>query len=133
MPSMCWCPPFKYFWPFFSWVWPCIYKGQLSFISTWMSHRNFTGNIPKLLSSYLSRMLQELPKSYSYFQFDSLIFCFPGSNQRDLKNPWVTSYFTWHKALSPSTLSPFSHVWLFVTLWTIASSAPLSMGFSRQE
>ena len=26
-----------------------------------------------------------------------------------------------------------SHVKLFVTLWTVASQAPLSMGFSRQE
>ena len=30
-------------------------------------------------------------------------------------------------------LSCFSHVQLFVTLWTIACQAPLSMGFSRQE
>ena len=30
-------------------------------------------------------------------------------------------------------LSHFSHVQLFVTLWTIACQAPLSMGFSRQE
>ena len=30
-------------------------------------------------------------------------------------------------------LSPFSHVQLFVTLWTVAHLAPLSMGFSRQE
>ena len=30
-------------------------------------------------------------------------------------------------------LSPFSHVGLFVTLWTVARQAPLSMGFSRQE
>ena len=29
--------------------------------------------------------------------------------------------------------SHFSCVWLFVTLWTIAHLAPLSMGFSRQE
>ena len=29
--------------------------------------------------------------------------------------------------------SHFSCVWLFVTLWTIACQAPLSMGFSRQE
>ena len=29
--------------------------------------------------------------------------------------------------------SPFSHVQLFVTLCTVASQAPLSMGFSRQE
>ena len=30
-------------------------------------------------------------------------------------------------------LSCFSHVWLFVTLWTIAYQASLSMEFSRQE
>ena len=30
-------------------------------------------------------------------------------------------------------LSCFSHVQLFVTLWTVAHQAPLSMGFSRQE
>ena len=30
-------------------------------------------------------------------------------------------------------LSRCSHVWLFVTPWTVAHQAPLSMGFSRQE
>ena len=30
-------------------------------------------------------------------------------------------------------LSHFICVWLFVTLWTVARWAPLSMGFSRQE
>ena len=30
-------------------------------------------------------------------------------------------------------LSHFSRVRLFVTLWTVAYQAPLSMGFSRQE
>ena len=30
-------------------------------------------------------------------------------------------------------LSHFRHAWLFVTLWTAARQAPLSMGFSRQE
>ena len=30
-------------------------------------------------------------------------------------------------------LSHFSCVWLFVTSWTVAHQAPLSMGFSRQE
>ena len=30
-------------------------------------------------------------------------------------------------------VSCFSHVWLFVTLWTVASQAPLSKGFSRRE
>ena len=32
-----------------------------------------------------------------------------------------------------SVLSPFSHVQLFATLWTVAHQAPLSTGFSRQE
>ena len=27
----------------------------------------------------------------------------------------------------------FSHVRLFVTVWTVANQAPVSMGFSRQE
>ena len=31
------------------------------------------------------------------------------------------------------TLSCFSRVWLFVTLWTVAWQAPLFMEFSRQE
>ena len=30
-------------------------------------------------------------------------------------------------------LSRLSHVWLFVTLWTVAHQAALSIGFSRQE
>jgi len=30
-------------------------------------------------------------------------------------------------------LSCFSHVWVFVTLWTVVHQAPLSMGPSRQE
>ena len=30
-------------------------------------------------------------------------------------------------------LSCFSHVRLFVILWTVAHQAPLSMGFSRQK
>ena len=51
-------------------------------------------------------------------------------------NHWTTSpclgfwsyvfYCVW-------VLSHFSRVWLFVTLWTVACQAPLSMGFSRQE
>ena len=32
-----------------------------------------------------------------------------------------------------AVLSCFSHVRLFVTLWTVVCQAPMSMGFSRQE
>ena len=35
--------------------------------------------------------------------------------------------------LDTCVLSHFSHVQFFVTLWTVAHQAPLSMGFSRQE
>ena len=35
--------------------------------------------------------------------------------------------------VSACVLSHFSRVQLFVTLWTVAHQAPLSMGFSRQE
>ena len=41
---------------------------------------------------------------------------------------------TWGTLIySCAMLSHFSHIWLFVTLWTVAHQAPLSMGFSRQE
>ena len=49
---------------------------------------------------------------------------------------WIPSLFTWnyHSIVNQLwVLSCFSHVWLFATLWTVASQAPLSMGFSRQE
>ena len=42
---------------------------------------------------------------------------------------WEEGNLTGQSAL----LSRFSHVQLFLTLWTIALQAPLSMGFSRQE
>ena len=51
-----------------------------------------------------------------------------------------TSNWTWHVGpdvavvfLSVGILSHFSCVWLFVTPWTMAHHAALSMGFSRQE
>ena len=41
----------------------------------------------------------------------------------------------WDNRYHPTCLhvSHFSRVWLFVTLWTAAHQAPLSMGFSKQE
>ena len=38
-----------------------------------------------------------------------------------------------HHSEDVCMLSSFSHVQLFVTPWTVAHQAPLSMGFSRQE
>ena len=48
-----------------------------------------------------------------------------------------TNQFCWlfppNHHLPACMLSCFSHVWLFVTPWTAATQAPLSMRFSRQE
>ena len=38
-----------------------------------------------------------------------------------------------HMQMPACEPSRFSRVWLFVTLWTVALQAPLSMGFCRQE
>ena len=45
---------------------------------------------------------------------------------------WVAISFSsaWKWKVKVKSLS---HVWLFVTPWTVAYQAPLSMGFSRQE
>ena len=45
-----------------------------------------------------------------------------------------TKYFT--SSLTSSLkikVKSLSHIWLFVTPWTVTHQAPLSMGFSRQE
>ena len=39
----------------------------------------------------------------------------------------------WMKFVSLKVLSRFSHIQFFVTLWTAACQASLSVGFSRQE
>ena len=44
------------------------------------------------------------------------------------KRPFIKLYSTWY----PYCAQLLSHVWLFVTTWTVACQAPLSMGFSRQ-
>ena len=38
-----------------------------------------------------------------------------------------------HSFCTECVLSHFSHIQLFATVWTVASQAPLSMGFPRQE
>ena len=52
-----------------------------------------------------------------------------------MKGPWLWHWVvTWLSVISAlCMLSYFSHVLLFVTSWSIANRAPLSMEFSRQE
>ena len=56
---------------------------------------------------------------------------------QDHQNPVLKGWTQEGKALKeteePSVPSRFSRVRLFVTPWTIAHQAPLSLGFSRQE
>ena len=46
---------------------------------------------------------------------------------------WNCCTQTLHACMRTCVLNHFSHVQLFVTPWTTAHQAPLSMGFSRQE
>ena len=46
---------------------------------------------------------------------------------------WAALLFFGNASSLPYVLSHLSHVRLFVTPWTVAYQAPLSMGFSRQE
>ena len=46
---------------------------------------------------------------------------------------WVTLQKHAAIKLAVKWVKSLSHVWLFVTPWTVASQAPPSMGFSRQE
>ena len=46
---------------------------------------------------------------------------------------WASLFYFGNASSLPCVLSRLSHVWLFVTPWTVAYQAPLSMGFSRQE
>ena len=49
---------------------------------------------------------------------------------KETKDLYIENYKTLVKKIKVKSLS---RVRLFVTLWTVASQAPLSMGFSRQE
>ena len=61
------------------------------------------------------------------FQFFYLVFCILYS----LNTSWV--YVNTCSFQCYAAVQVLSHVQLFVTLWTVAHQAPLSMGFSRQE
>ena len=75
------------------------------------------------------------------FSFDLLLFLFvthPSASKDIPRSSFIMPLrseppFCW--ALPPSShmLCCFSHVQLYVILWTVACQSPLSMGFSRQE
>ena len=67
--------------------------------------------------------------SESEFFFPLWLFSINFSLQKKLKKKNVNKRVQYVHACM---LSCFSHVQLCVTLWTVASQAPLSIGFSRQ-
>ena len=62
-----------------------------------------------------------------------LPFCCHISSDCDPASPLTGRHLWLHSCEHACVLSHFSCVPLFVTPWTIARQAPLSMGFSRQE
>ena len=54
-------------------------------------------------------------------------------NYVQMLHPYIFTKSDTHMHIYKHVLSHFSHVQLFVTLWTTAWQAPLSIGFSRQE
>ena len=73
--------------------------------------------------------LSQLLKSHLLSFLSSWYFCLNSSSllKFALLIIIIKYYYCAH------VLSRFSHVRLFVTLWTVAHQAPLSLGFSRQE
>ena len=59
----------------------------------------------------------------------SLVGYHPWGLKESDTTEWLHSLSILHECV----LSHFSHVWLFVTPWTVAHQPSLSMGFSRQE
>ena len=61
------------------------------------------------------------------------IFCFSLKMVFKGRVSATVTQVSWVSSIYACMLSCFTCVQLFVTLWTIAHQAPLSMGFSRQE
>ena len=63
---------------------------------------------------------------------DELTLYFPDRSCMFSYQPWAGQY-DWTLSSHACMRNCFSHVWLFVTPWTVSCQAPLSLGFSRQE
>ena len=88
--------------------------------SCWLEEPEAAFLPPSFLCSSLNALLPSTHALWRVSQESSgLVTCFLVSAQAAMTLACV--------------LSRFSYVWLFVTPWTIAHQAPLSLGFSRQE
>ena len=90
---------------------------------------------PSSLPTSSGSCTQSLDANRSLNWLSSSLDVFMGSSDTttEVVREWGTD---WERSVAVAVLvmvySP-SHVWLFVTLWTVAQQAPLSMGFPKQE
>ena len=100
---------------------------QNSFILFWSSTTDkFMRLWPKWLSPPVDSVIWNI---YSNFT-NTILSKIPGESSSTYQ---CLDVVWWRDCVRACVLSHFSHVQLFVTLWTIALQAPLSMGFFRQE
>ena len=82
----------------------------------------------KLKFSEFEQIVQGYSLTSHAVQCQNSCCCYFTKNWECIKSYWLQA-----DAHCACMLSHFNRVLLFVTLWTIACQAPLSMGFSRQE
>ena len=97
----------------------------------WVSSTNST--VSKLESLSFDNLLEVFKK----LKFQNISACFTDDALREVGFFFFFFFLSrrepFSKELCVVCAQSLSHVWLFVTPWTVAPLAPLSMGFSRQE
>ena len=88
----------------------------------------------ELFHSFSAKFKLELSFSFFIFKNSSYVGKMISSLWNELNSlAYIFPFVFWLYMWCVCVLSCFSYVGLFVTLWTIACQAPLSMGFSRKE
>ena len=92
----------------------------------WVAELNWNVLIKKCCSCYTIKLKNKpKPVFYSVISFKNCLFM--------CECVWYAHKSCMKGYMHVCMLSCFSRIWFFVTPWTIAHQAPLSMGFSRQE
>ena len=105
---------------------------------TWPDRKGFPGGVYICLqiksspwpSEYL---VMRVHGAISEFSCYVIIVCKTWGESPWSERAWPCHLGSFALYLQMCMLSCFSHVWLCVTLWTIARQPSLSMGFSRQK
>ena len=113
---------------------PMLFLNLLNVFLTYLLGKQNTTKQPHLFR--ISRRQQFIPiylclPFKTLFYFDSLEFFTETSNSRE--NLTTLVFVVQSLCVCACWHSQFSHLWFFVTPWTVAHQTSLSMGFSRQE